>query len=443
MPVSTFTGLQTSLRGLIAQQEALDTTAHNISNASTKGYSRQEVLMSASRALSIVTGSTEGGQDAAQLGTGVDVDGFARARDKFLDLQYRTQAMRLGGLAARVEGMETIEGALAEPSETGISQELQTYWSAWEGLANNPEDPASRQAVVEAGKALATSLGELNGQLTEAAEVAEAQFQAIAGEGGEVEQMAKEIALLNGAIRSATTSGSEPNDLLDRRDLLLDELSELGQVSVTEAADGTVEVGFGDAAAPLVEGTEVNWPQELTEPKGKLGALLELTREGGTIESFRKELNAFAETLANSVNTIHTEAGGPPFFSYTAGEGAASLEVAVDAAEVQTSKDGSIGGNEIATEIGALRGGASDRAYAAFVTRVGTEMVEARNGETNAQALLNTVEERRESVSGVSLDEEMTNLTSFQRGYEASARAMSALDEALNVLINRTGRVGL
>lgn len=443
MPVSTFTGLQTSLRGLIAQQEALDTTAHNIANASTQGYSRQEVLLSASRALSIVTGSTEGGSQNAQLGTGVDVNGFARARDKFLDLQYRTQAMRLGGLATRVQGMETIEGALAEPSETGISQELQTYWSAWEGLANNPEDPASRQAVVEAGKALATSLGELNGQLTEAAEVAEAEFQSIAGKGGEVEAMAKEIALLNGSIRSATTSGSEPNDLLDRRDLLLDELSEMGQVSVTENADGTIEVGFGDAATPLVEGTEVNWPQEVVEPKGKLGALLELTRAGGTIESFRTELNAFAETLANSVNAIHTEAGGPAFFSFVAGEGAATLAVAVDAEEVQTAKDGSVGGNDIATAIGALRGGAADRAYASFVTRVGTEMVEAKNGETNAQALLNTVEERRESVSGVSLDEEMTNLTGFQRGYEASARAMSALDEALNVLINRTGRVGL
>src|ERR1700754_1687501 len=351
MPVSTFAGLQTSLRGLIAQQEALDTTSHNIANASTKGYSRQEVLLSASRALSIVTGSTEGGQDAAQLGTGVDVDGITRARDRFLDLQYRAQAMRLGGLAATVQGLESIEGALAEPGETGISQELQTFWSDWEGLANNPEDTASRQAVIEAGKALATSLAELNSQLTNAAEVAEAQFQAIAGEGGEVEAIAKEIALLNGAIRSATTSGSEPNDLLDRRDLLLDELSELGQVSVTENKDGTIEVGFGDAAAPLVEGTEVNWPQELVEPKGKAGALLQMTREGGTIESFRNELNAFAETLANSVNTIHTEAGGPPFFSYTAGEGAASLEVAVDAAEVQTSKDGSVGGNEIATEI--------------------------------------------------------------------------------------------
>lgn len=443
MPVSTFTGLQTSLRGLIAQQEALDTTSHNIANASTKGYSRQEVLLSASHALAIVTGSTEGGEDAAQLGTGVDVDGISRARDHFLDLQYRAQAMRLGGLAATVQGLEQIEGALAEPGETGISQELQTFWTDWEGLANSPEDSASRQAVIEAGKALTTSLAELNGQLTGAAEVAEAEFGAIAGEGGEVEQMANEIALLNGAIRSATTAGSEPNDLLDRRDLLLDELSELGQVSVTENKDGTIEVGFGDAAVPLVEGTEVTWPQELVEPKGKLGALLGLTREGGTIESFRTELNAFAETLANSVNAIHTEAGGPPFFSFTAGEGAATLAVAVDAAEVQTSKDGSVGGNEIATAIGALRGGAADRAYASFVTRIGTQMDEAQNGETNAQALLNTVEERRESVSGVSLDEEMTNLTSFQRGYEASARAMTTLDEALNVLINRTGRVGL
>ncbi len=443
MPVSTFMGLQTSLRGLISQQEALDTTSHNIANASTKGYSRQEVLLSASRALQIVTGSTEGGMSNAELGTGVDVDGIGRARDRFLDLQYRAQAMRLGGLQARVQGMETIEGALAEPGETGISQELQTFWSDWEGLANSPEDTASRQAVVEAGKAIAVSLSELNQQLTDAAGVAEQQIEALAGEGGEIDAIAKEIALLNGAIRSATTSGSQPNDLLDRRDLLLDELSALGQVSVTEHEDGTIDVEFGDAAAPLVEGTEVTWPQEVTEPKGKLGALIELTRAGGTIESFRNELNAFAEGLATAVNAIHVEGGGPPFFTYTAGKGAATLEVAVDAEEVQTAKDGSVGGNDIATAIGALRGGAVDRSYAAFVTRVGTEMNEARSGETNAQALLNAVEERRESVSGVSLDEEMTNLTSFQRGYEASARAMTALDEALDVLINRTGRVGL
>jgi len=435
-------GLQTSLRGLIAAQEALDTTSHNIANASTVGYSRQEVDLSASRALQIVTGSSDG-TGTAELGTGVDLDGVSRARDKFLDLQYRAQAMRLGGLSATVQTMESIEGALAEPGENGISKQLQTFWSDWEGLANDPEDSAARQAVVEAGKALATSLGELNAQLTGAKQVAEAEIAAIAGSGGEVEQKAKEIALLNGAIRSATTSGSEPNDLLDQRDLLLDELSALGQVSVAEKADGTVEVGFGGAAEPLVSGTEVDWPQTVTEPKGKLGALIELTSAGGTIESLRTELDGFAEGLANSVNEIHTKAGGLAFFTYTAGEGAATLAVAVNAAEVQTAADGSSGGNEIATAIGALRGGAVDRSYAAFVTRIGAEMKTAQAGETNAQALLNTVAERRESASGVSLDEEMTKLQSFQRGYEASARAMTALDEALDVLITRTGRVGL
>ncbi len=442
MAVSTFMGLQTSLRGLIAQQEALDTVSHNIANASTVGYSREEVELSASRAQQIVTGSSAG-TGTAELGTGVDLDGVSRARDKFLDLQYRAQSMRLGGLAATVQTMETIEGALAEPGENGISQELQTFWSDWEGLANDPEDSAARQAVVEAGKAIATSLGELNTQLTGAKEVAEAEIASIAGAGGEIESKAKEIALLNGAIRSAVTSGSQPNDLMDQRDMLLDELSALGQVSVTEKADGTVEVGFGGAAEPLVKGTEVDWPQEVTEPKGKLGALMELTSAEGTIESLRTELNAFAESLATSVNTIHESAGGPAFFTYTAGAGASSLEVAVNAAEVQTSADGSSGGNEIATAIGALRGGAVDRAYAAFVTRIGSEMKTATAGENNAQALLNTVAERRESVSGVSLDEEMTKLQSFQRGYEASARAMTALDEALDVLISRTGRVGL
>src|SRR6202000_2671157 len=193
MAVSTFMGLQTALRGLIAQQEALDVTGHNIANANTLGYSRQEVTTSASRAHQINTGSSAG-NGKAEPGTGGGGTGVPRPRHRFLDLQYRAQSMRLGGLAARVQGLETIEGALAEPGETGISQQLQTFWKDWEGLANSPADSASRQAVVEAGKALTTSLAELNGQLTGAAEVAEAEFGAIAGEGGEVEQMAKEIA---------------------------------------------------------------------------------------------------------------------------------------------------------------------------------------------------------------------------------------------------------
>ena len=119
MGVSTFSGLQTALRGLLAQQRALDVTSHNVANADTVGYSRQEAVMAASLALKIPAGAVQGG-GGAELGTGVEVVAYRRARDQFLDLQYRAQAMHLGGLAAQVRGLEQVEVALAEPGENGI-----------------------------------------------------------------------------------------------------------------------------------------------------------------------------------------------------------------------------------------------------------------------------------------------------------------------------------
>ena len=93
--------------------------------------------------------------------------------------------------------------------------------------------------------------------------------------------------------------------------------------------------------------------------------------------------------------------------------------------------------------VAALRGGPVDGSYQALVTRIGTDVSEAGRLQSNAEVLTRSVDDRRESVSGVAMDEEMTNLVRFQRGYQASARAMSTMDEMLDVLINRTGRVGL
>jgi flagellar hook-associated protein 1 FlgK len=255
--------------------------------------------------------------------------------------------------------------------------------------------------------------------------------------------MADEIARLNEAIRGSLRSGATPNDLLDRRDLLIDKLSGLAQVSVTDLGDGTIELGFGDAALPLLEGTTVNWPQALSEPGGKLGTLAELSSPTGTVASYRAELDAFAQGLAEAVNAVHASGGGPAFFAFTPGSAASSLAVAVSAAEVRTTAGAASGANDIALAIGALRGGASDQAYASFVSRVGTDMSNARRSEENASALVAAIDARREATAGVSLDEEMTNLVRFQRAYQASARAMTRFDEALDVLINRTGRVGL
>jgi flagellar hook-associated protein 1 FlgK len=134
---------------------------------------------------------------------------------------------------------------------------------------------------------------------------------------------------------------------------------------------------------------------------------------------------------------------GPKFFDYTAGAEAGSLSVAVTASTVRATATGLKGANDLALAASRLRGGDGDEAYRAFVARVGGEVSQANRQEANAQALRDSVDDRRQSVAGVSLDEEMTGLIRFQRAYQASSRAMSTMDEMLDVLINRTGRVGL
>jgi flagellar hook-associated protein 1 FlgK len=440
--VSTLMGLQTALRGLLAQQRALEVTSHNIANANTAGYSRQEAVMAATSPLRIPAGAVQQG-GAADLGTGVDVLAYRRIRDTFIDLQYRTQAMRLSEQQARMRSLDQVELALAEPGENGIARLLDRFWSSWGDLANAPESQAVRQSLVEGARTLATAFATLDSQFATVQQQAADEYAQIAAAGGEVSQVANEIARLNEAIASAIGAGAQPNDLLDRRDALLDRLAGLAQVSTQDLGDGMVRVSFGDAAVPLVDGVTVTWPQALTDPKGKLGALIELSSPTGTIAAYRADLNAAAKQLADSVNALHNGGTGTDFFTYTAGSEAATLAVNVSATGVRASASGVAGANGVALAIGALRGGAADQAYGLLVARIGTDVREAGRLEQNAQVLLDAIQDRRDSASGVSLDEEMTNLIRFQRGYQAASRALSTFDEMLDVLINRTGRVGL
>ncbi len=123
MPISSFYGLQTSLRGLLAQQRLLDTAGHNIANASTRGYSRQEAALVASPALEIPAGGIVGGA-GAHLGSGVDIQSYRRIRDQFVDLQYRGAEHEPDEWAARTKTLDRAELALAEPGENGINEQL-------------------------------------------------------------------------------------------------------------------------------------------------------------------------------------------------------------------------------------------------------------------------------------------------------------------------------
>jgi flagellar hook-associated protein 1 len=437
MSIPTLQGLQTALSGLIAEQQALDTTGNNIANANTEGYTRESVDMGTNRPIEIPATSSLNGQ-GAQLGTGVSVETISRIRDSYLDGQYRTQNSALSGATTQSEELVRAQATFDEPSSTGLATQMSAFWSAWSSLANAPTSEEAKEGVVAAGKMLASTFHELSAQLSTISSQASEQYKSITGPEGEVSDYAKQIAELNGQIRQAEEAGQQPNDALDRRDLLLDKLSALAQVTVSEQPNHTDTVAFGDASKPLVEGETVNWPQTLTTAAGgKLGALLNLTSPTGTLASYGTTLSGVADTLVKSVNALHTST---PFFSGTTAE---TIAVAVTPSQVQTSSKGEAGGNDVAQAIARLRGGAAEEGYATLVEQVGASVRDAKDEQANMQTTMTAITDQRQSVSGVSLDEEMTNLISFQRGYQASARTLTAMDSMLETLIEHTGTVGL
>lgn len=435
--ISSFGGLQTSLRGLLAHQRMLDVTGHNVSNADTVGYTRQSAVTSATKGIQ-VGGASTGGEN--WLGQGVDITAYRRVRDDFLDVSSRAQTMQLGQRGALAEGLSRAEAVLSEPTDAGLQSLMGKLFNSFQALANNPSDSGARAAVVAAAQAVTTRFAELDRNLGAIATDAATEYASItASPNGKVAAAASELAQLNDAIGKAVAAGQQPNDMLDRRDLLLDELSSLGQTSVTDVGFGKISVSFGGAATPLVDGTTtpastVTWPQALTTPGGQLGGLLDVQT---SMASYRASLDTVASQLASSVNAIH---GAPPFFT---GATAATIGVAVTASSLTPGSTAAAEANDIALALSSLRGGTAERGYQDLVERIGSESANTTALRDLSVSLVNDIESRRQSVAGVSLDEEMTNLIRFQRGYQASSRAMSSIDEMLDQLINRTGRVGL
>ncbi len=439
MTIPSYTGLQTALRGLLAAQTAIDTTGHNIANANTPGYSREQAVLTESDPLAIPALSNVTGA-GAQLGTGVNVETINRIRDQFLDIQYRAQSSATSNSSTKSTILGEVQTALAEPSDHGLSAALANFWNAWSDLANSPTSASARTTVIDTGTTLAQTFNAIDQQLaTVQAQTAQQYATLTASPSGQVESDANQIAALNGAISQQLAAGQSPNDLMDQRDKLLDDLSSLAKLSVADQGNGMVQVSLGDAPTPLVSGTTVTWPQTLTAAAGgRLGALLGLSDPaGGQIQAYRNALDGVAGQLINAVNALQPSR---PFFS---GSTAGTIAVVATASSVQTTATADPGANDLAIRIAGLRGGAADQSYAAFVAQVGSDVQSVQSSRQTAQALLTSIDNQRQSVSGVSLDEEMTNLITFQRAYQASARMMTTIDSTLDTLINHTGTVGL
>jgi flagellar hook-associated protein 1 FlgK len=446
MTIPAFSGLNTALRGVQAQQAALNVVAHNIANVETPGYSRQEAVFSAAPALNLPAGTKADGT-GAQLGQGVDVLTYRRLRDDFLDLQYRAQNMAAGQSDVSAKRLGLIQSTLASNTDGDLGKLLDKFWSSWDTLASNPTSADAKAGVVGAAQNLAQRFTTLDTDIANAGTQATTAVTDLLSDAGPIKPIADELAKLNQQINMQQGAGAAPNDLLDRRDLLLDQLSQYGQVSVSAdptvdssgrpAYPGMIQVSFGGAATPLVSQATVTMPTTATlspTPGGQIGGLQDVAAKAA---GYRTTLATMASSLISSVNSA---AAGPVF----SGTGANDIAVVATSATISAGAGGGAAGdNSVANAIRALRGGTVDQGYAGLVRQIGSDVQTATSNNTTANSVLDSITSQRAATSGVSMDEEMANMIRFQRGYQASARTMSTVDEMLDTLINRTGRVGL
>jgi flagellar hook-associated protein 1 FlgK len=473
MPISTFNGLNITLSALQAEQRSLDTTSHNIANASTDGYSRQVSELVAKPSLASI--SVWGQIQPGQIGQGVDVADVARIRDQFNDNNLRANFATQGEADVRQTTWEGVESALPEPGDNGLQAGMSAMWNAMQNVSTNPEDSGARQALAQSaqglGQAFATASNNLSSQRADTDTQANAMVDQINAD-------AKQIAGLNTAIAKLEAVNQNPNDLLDQRDNLVDELSTLGNTTTTPGANGVVTVSIGGVVIvdpstatglPATMPTRATFnPGYGTTPTvasgltgGQLKGLLDAystTLNPAVTGSMPQKLDQLAISLHDAMNT-QSQAGfdkngvaGGLFFAGTTITSASQLAVnpALVANPSLIAASGTAAGSpgdssnmlamiairNNAAPAGSTLGATFDDYYAGMVSGMGLAAQTATRDSTTSATVVNALTDRRSQVSGVSLDEEMTNLVKFQHAYAAAGRAMSTLNDMLDTLVH-------
>ncbi len=334
-------GLDTAVKALRAHQLAVDVAAHNIANAQTPGFSRQRVLL---RPIGL-DGSDHFSRDnlLGRPGFGVDAKDVNRVRDLFMDFQTRQALSTQGQHTAFSAPLRGAEIVFNDPSDDGMSALLGKFWAAWHDVVNEPESSSARTALVHATQTFAVRVRGAHAQLTQ--QRADLNQQVTAA-GDEINAYASEIASLNLQIKQVELNGDMANDLRDRRDLLLDQLSTVANVQYSEAETGEVSVYLGPHE--LVFGTTARMVQAGPDPANAGMISLSFVQDGAPVEAgagklrgildardkafpeLIAKLDSFAAGLINGVNTLHrtgfglSGATGLDFFS---GTGAADISV--------------------------------------------------------------------------------------------------------------------
>lgn len=318
---STFSGIELGKRSIMAHTDAISTAGHNISNANTEGYSRQRVQMKEFDPL--YRPDLERAERAGMIGQGIDVQSINRVRDEMLDQRITAQQNQESYWDTRSKYYTMIEQIYNEPDEVSVRSNMDKFWESWQELSVNPESHAARQAVVSRGESLADSIKSKWENLMGVGSLINSDIEATVKQ---VNSYANQIAALNSEIVRSRGMGDNPNDLLDRRDLLVDKLSKLANITTDQRdsdefmvhLDGRVLVQGGVARNfELVSLTDNNGYDKLVWADtredafvsgGTLGALVEL--RDVDVRNEIQSLNTMTMNFSDLVNDIHRNAYG-------------------------------------------------------------------------------------------------------------------------------------
>jgi flagellar hook-associated protein 1 FlgK len=496
--MSTFHGLEMAKQALFAQQSALYTTGHNISNANTDGYSRQRVNFETMNPFPSASRNRQ--QIPGQMGTGVQIGTVERVRSSFLDYQFRVENSKSGYWDTKAATLSRMEELINEPSEVGLAETMDQFWQSLQDLAVSPDNPGARSVVVERGHAVAETFNYLSKSLYTMRSDVQSQTDITVKDAN---ALLRQINGMNKQVKQLESHDYIPNDLYDERDRLIDELSSMINIKVTyeKSDEGAPAIAEGLVKIVVVDSSGKSMGVSLVNPTtGKVNeisieygnndtaAVTSLAADGvsiidangsltGLIESYGyetngrvlgaytdmlKDLNQMAGTFGEAFNKVHNVGydlngnQGIDFFKFSDLDAADSImvnpELLGNAEKLAASTiANNIGNGENAKHLTdvfdkKLDGLGTNTSvidfYQSMIGELGVRSQEANRMTKNTSVLCSQVDNKRMSVSAVSLDEEMANMIKFQHAYNAAARSMTVVDEMIDRIINNMGLVG-
>lgn len=464
--MSSFFGFTIGVRALGASQKALEVIGHNIANINTEGHSRQEAVLKTTRPEGMpgINRSTSTGQ----LGSGVEISEIRRLHDEYIENQLISELQNAGKWERGLQIFEQIESIFSEPSENGLRNMMDVYWNSWKDLEASPEDLSVRKNLIENSQSMCNLFKNILSRLkllqsdinTEIVTQAEA-----------INNYADQIKELNKLIKEVSIAGDNPNDLMDRRDVLIKDLSNMINIDVRQADFNQVNIFIGGTAlvreescyqleavlAPVSGFHEIKWKgsnRDVSITNGQIYSMINF--RDVYLPEVIERLDQMASTLITETNSIHSlgygldgVSTGHDFFS-----GSGIEDIGIDS---QLSDDISLiaaasnpdqpGDNSNAFAISAIRdsmlldGGTSsiDDYYNSLIVQIGIETQQCLREQENTELLISKINMRRESISGVSLDEELVNMVKYQHSYNAAARVINVMDELFETVINELG----